>query len=407
MTTYFRNAKGDIYRGSGTNNDDPPVQGSGWIAISPRERPDLYPQQSSIISTPSPIITSIQTPEQKASAEYAAKTLGLGSVAEASKVLENKTDLTSLKANLDEQNRIYRSAGGNYPAMVAAQKAYDLALQASLAAKPTSSSQSSGISPNSMVADKDIIALARVLGADEDQIARLTELLPMLESGELISTPDGFVSKTNGQIYNNEDVALATTIPVAQSVYKSGNTVDQEVFKTVDFRDFLGEAGKFIDPYYTSKYEQTKNLVNTKLTQISEDLGIKKSDIQRQSEAQTLAGRETLAERGLTFSGQRNIYDVRQNENLNRGLSLADTEAYRGGQDILTQAEGQIGTENLQGVNIPSYGGRSLSFSSTPIKGDLPYQQYGAVDSLSRILATDENARKSLAYSYNLSKNSV
>ena len=220
MTTYFRNAKGDIYRGSGTNNDDPPVQGSGWIAISPRERPDLYPQQSSIISTPSPIITSIQTPEQKASAEYAAKTLGLGSVAEASKVLENKTDLTSLKANLDEQNRIYRSAGGNYPAMVAAQKAYDLALQASLAAKPTSSSQSSGISPNSMVADKDIIALARVLGADEDQIARLTELLPMLESGELISTPDGFVSKTNGQIYNNEDVDLATNIPVAKSVYK-------------------------------------------------------------------------------------------------------------------------------------------------------------------------------------------
>ena len=225
------------------------------------------------------------------------------------------------------------------------------------------------------------------------------------QAGNYGRTPNGIVNLTTGQLYDNNSVISALATTTATQMAQSGMTVNPNVdFKLVSWADFMDQAGQQIAPQYKEKFDIIKNTVTTGLSRISEDLGLKKDELGRSADEARRSGQETLAERGLTFSGQRQSFDTKLSEELNRSLSLADTSAFRGGQDLLNEAEQKVGTSGLQGISLPSLGSRSLSFGATPLKGDLSYQQYTDQFNRAQSLASDENARKQ--YAYNLSNRS-
>lgn len=225
---------------------------------------------------------------------------------------------------------------------------------------------------------------------------------PIVNLKNLVETANGYIDSTTNQFYTKEDVVTQVANDIAPGLVASGITVNPDVLKLTSFEDFMTQAGDRVNPYYKSMYESTKNLVSTKLTQLSQDLGLKTDELNRTSDNNIRTGRETLAERGLSFSGQRQTFDTESQQSLNRNLDLANTSAFRSGQDILTQAESQIGTSNLQGINT-NLGGRNLQFGNN-ITGSAPYQQYTDTYNTAQGMSNDKNRK--LQYAYNLNNTS-
>jgi hypothetical protein len=221
-----------------------------------------------------------------------------------------------------------------------------------------------------------------------------------LDLSRLIPTSNGFVNQQTGEIHSEKDVARSIGNQIGTMSYNSGYRIDPEVLKLTDWRDFLDQANQTIDPYYQEQYKQIRDITSRKISQIEQDLGLKTGELQRTSERNVRTGRETLADRGLTFSGQRQTFEQQSKDELQRSLDLANTEAQRSAQDILRQAEGQSGTSNLQGYVPNTVGGRALLFGN--ITGALPYERESQIFNRAQALSSSENARRQ--YAWNLQK---
>jgi len=225
------------------------------------------------------------------------------------------------------------------------------------------------------------------------------------QSGNYGKTPNGVVDLTTGNIYTNESIVSDFGRSAAERISQSGYTLNPKAnFDLVSMDDFLKQAGSTLNPYYKSQFDSIASTLSTGLSRLKEDLGLKEAELGRTAEETRRTGQETLAERGLTFSGQRQKFDTDLSDKLTRALNLAQTEAFRSGQEALTKAEQSIGTANLSNVSLPSFGGRSLSFSTAPIIGEKQYEQTSNQQTLARALASDENLRRQ--YAYNLSNRS-
>lgn len=145
--------------------------------------------------------------------------------------------------------------------------------------------------------------------------------------GNLRPTETGYYDYITGRIYSSQDVMRASASYMANAVHSSGYTVDPERLNSTDFTDFMGQAGKILDPYYAQKIKTLNESVSTKAGRIRSDLREKKEALIKAEDISTREGRTTLADRGLTFSGARGAFDVKQAEDLGNALSLAQGQA--------------------------------------------------------------------------------
>jgi hypothetical protein len=238
-------------------------------------------------------------------------------------------------------------------------------------------------------------------------ISTVTDLSTLLS--RLIRTGNNYTDTYSGKVYSANELATMFGNSVASAIVASGKTVNPNIsdndLSLVTFKDFMTEAESAISPYYASQFNTLKSNLATKFQELSSDLTIKRRQLEEESSDIRQQGQETLAGRGLTFSGQRTRFDTRQTQTLQDALNAAETSTYRTAQEGLQTAESNIGTTNLSGIPLPSYGGRTLSFSTTPVKGTYEYQQSADIFNRAQALAAAENARRQ--YAWNTKKNST
>lgn len=226
--------------------------------------------------------------------------------------------------------------------------------------------------------------------------------------GNFIRNGDKITNVLTGKTYSIRDTTIAAATDAAGAIVDSGHTLNPnltpEDLALVDYTSFLEQAGKLVSPYYAQRFNLAKQTIETGLGRLNEDLTKKQGEIERTSEETKRTGQETLADRGLTFSGQRGRFDTQLRDQTSRQQEDALTTAQRSGQDLLNKGLEAYGSSTLSGLGNTSIGGRSLNFGSTPVIGSEEYQRTTDTNALARSLAADENTRRQ--YAYNLSTRS-
>lgn len=179
-----------------------------------------------------------------------------------------------------------------------------------------------------------------------------------------------------------------------EGAIQNGKTINPNAdLSLVDYTAFLSEAEKQISPYYKEKFAQVKDQLSRTLQNLGVELQTQEEKIQRGVEDTRLATNEALADRGLVFSSRFEDTQKKFADEQTRQLDEARRLAFNKAQDTLSGAESLIGTEGVKPLST-QVGGRSLSFSSTPLTGDLSYQQKEAELSRAKALAEDENTKR-------------
>ena len=196
-----------------------------------------------------------------------------------------------------------------------------------------------------------------------------------------------------------EDFAVNNVIT---PIVESGKTVNPQAVENlpdINIEDFFKQAEKELSPYYKQKFNIAKQDLVRGLQEIGVDLGKELAGITRESEKATLTGRESLAGRGLTFSGQRNKFESDITGATNRATEQARTLTFRSAGDIGRQTERLIGTERLKGLELPQIGGEQAYTPSTePLIGTLQQERRSAIQELGRARAEDAAKRRALTF---------
>jgi len=149
-------------------------------------------------------------------------------------------------------------------------------------------------------------------------------------------------------------------------------------FAGLTLEDFMREAERVIAPQYREQIESIKTNLTRNLSDIGYDLGKIKEENQRVTAENLRAGEEDLAGRGLAFSSNRGAFRQETASALSRANEAAEVGALRSAQSKLSGAEQSIGTQNVTGLSVPSFGNRYLQFGATPQVGSINYQQRAA-----------------------------
>lgn len=216
------------------------------------------------------------------------------------------------------------------------------------------------------------------------------------------SLPPDLNSALSGTYQSPSNSAISTVEQqindVIGAVISSGKTINPgltpEDLAAIDPAKFLSEAEKMIAPEYQQKFSVAKDSLSRTLSELGYDLGLKKTNIEKKVDYAKRTGIEDLAGRGLAFSSNREMFESDLNEEKDAALKDADVSAYRLAQDASTRAEGLLGTQGVQSLNPGQIGGRSLSFSSTPLVGSLNTDKAYTAESISKELANQEAQRR-------------
>ena len=214
---------------------------------------------------------------------------------------------------------------------------------------------------------------------------------PTQSTQQSITQPTKQVTLPGGQqvtINNKGDIVagLDSLNKMLDAAKKSGMKVNPDLtpedLKDLTLEDFMSQAESSIAPFYKQEFDLAKQDFSRILNQIKEGYQRNQEDIARQTEQAQLTGRQNLAERGLAFSGQRQQFETkitdaeRRMEEANRRLSFNQAGQY--GRTL----ERQLGTSNIQGLNVPQIEGRPLfNFSNEPIMGSLERARTTAIRS--------------------------
>ena len=235
-------------------------------------------------------------------------------------------------------------------------------------------------------------------------------------SDGLVAVNDGSVIQklVNGQLqstsYNSiMDVPSSQSSPVAKTaedyakaVYGSGLTmntnIDESAFNMLSYKDLMSEAEGIVSPYYQERLKTTKSDLQLYADRLGTDLGLAESGILRESTEKRETGRETLADRGLAFSGKKEKFESDLTSETTRAIEEKRTLAFRNAQDALYKAENQVGSGNLGSINVSSPNYNASISERGGITGSDVYDRNSNTRDLARALASDENLRRQEAY---------
>jgi peptidoglycan hydrolase-like protein with peptidoglycan-binding domain len=211
------------------------------------------------------------------------------------------------------------------------------------------------------------------------------------------ATPTGSVNNTG----NIQDVDKYIN-DILESVIKSGKVINpnitQEDLDKIDPAVFLAQAENSIAPEYKEKFAVLKEGLSKSLSNIGYDLTKKEEAIGREATQTLDQGTEDLAGRGLAFSGAREKFVTDVDQAKSREIESARVAAERLAQENLSGVESKVGTEALKGFGInPAVGGRTLSFSGTPLTGSLVSERQYLKESMAKELERQERERRAYA----------
>ena len=183
------------------------------------------------------------------------------------------------------------------------------------------------------------------------------------------------------------------------AILSSGYTINPgltaEDIAAIDPKNFMASAEATIAPEYKQKFAVASDTFKRALGQTTEDYESSVAKTNRAADESLLTGTETLAGRGLAFSGAREkfIGDIGYERNL--ALGEAAKTAQRAGQTALSTAEGLIGTTGVQNLGISTnIGGRGLQFSSSPVVGQYTSERSYTTEAIAKQLASQEAQRR-------------
>lgn len=211
--------------------------------------------------------------------------------------------------------------------------------------------------------------------------------------------PNSSGSTTQGMSPSDMERAIDDALhAIIGSGYAINPGLTPEDIAAIDPAKFMDSAAATIAPEYQQKFSVASDALKRVLSNTQEDYTASTTKTNREADASLLSGTETIAGRGLAFSGAREkfIGDVGYERQL--GLDEAAKTAQRTRQTALGTAEGLLGTSGVQNLGVnTNIGGRSLAFSSTPIVGSYNSEKAYTTESIAKQLASQEAQRRSYA----------
>jgi len=262
---------------------------------------------------------------------------------------------------------------------------------------------------NNAIVNKDYNALNQ-MGVDtsayQSDTPTKTVTLPNGQEVQINDTGDIVSGLTDNQTniqnqVNNQTTAAQQTNPfknvvdvLDKSGYKPNPDLTPEDIAALDPKNFMQQAEGLVAPFYKQEFNQAKTDFGRILDQIKGTYGRNEQDINRQTEQAQLTGRESLAGRGLAFSGQRNTFEQNTLDTKQRAEDQARRLAFNQAGTVGRSLERQLGTANIGDLQAPQINGRSLfNFSQEPVIGTLERQRLYEKKQMARQLSTDA-ARK-------------
>ena len=186
----------------------------------------------------------------------------------------------------------------------------------------------------------------------------------------------------------------------------AGKVVNPNIELTpMEVQKFLDQATTEIDPYYASLLGSIKDDLTKDLQLLQKEYDIQKKGAETGFKESLASTRESLAGRGLAFSGVRGQEEQSMADTQQRQLDLSALGMERGLGGSYRNLESQIGTSNLPSIpqfnastvsteGAGSFGtGRQLNFSPTGnIYGTIPAQR--TTDIQRRKLELETTARQ-------------
>lgn len=222
---------------------------------------------------------------------------------------------------------------------------------------------------------------------------------PPASSSSVNNNSSGSTTSQTGMSATDMEKAIDDALhAIIGSGYAINPGLTPEDIAAIDPAKFMESAAATIAPEYQQKFAVASDTLKRALGNTKEDYDSSVEKTNREADASLLTGTETLAGRGLAFSGAREkfIGDIGYERQL--GLDDAARTAQRTGQTALGTAEGLLGTSGVQNLGVnTNIGGRSLAFSSTPIVGSYNSEKAYTTESIAKQLASQEAQRRSYA----------
>lgn len=217
------------------------------------------------------------------------------------------------------------------------------------------------------------------------------------------SDPANFVYSSPSSTPSSEKSIEQLVQEAVEAAVASGMTpnpnLTPEDLAAVDPAQFISQAESVISPYYKQKFDAIKSDLNTAFSRMGVDLGIKVADIGKEEVKTRAEGQETLAGRGLAFSGQRQTFETDLTAAAEQQRQDARDLTFRSSQDLGTEAERQLGSAELGTANLPSIQGQVGYTPTGGVLGSLQGERQFAVGSMAQELERQARERRAYATS--------
>lgn len=264
---------------------------------------------------------------------------------------------------------------------------------------------SNGLTSDGIVGPKTIGALQAVQGGQNiPQNALATE--PTNNTSNPYSTGDP-----------QQDSLLEQLSTYVNDLVNKGYTINPDLnIDDSTIAKFLDQAQKEINPYYAQMIEGEKQKLARDLGQTAEQYGneVKNQEVQFGQNLDN--ARESYADRGLTFSGQRGLGEQNMLDAQNRSLQSLSSQYGNQFSNVLQGAEQKLGTANLSGFKLPelsTYGasltqkgfnptGSSSTYTPGTYQiGSIPAERNQATQTYKNQLLSEAYKRADSGLSYN------
>jgi hypothetical protein len=222
------------------------------------------------------------------------------------------------------------------------------------------------------------------------------------------------VSTTNSATGDpNLDSLLGRLDQMIQDQATQGNRFNPNIELTPDVvRQFLDQATAEIGPYYGGQINAIRDQLNTSLSNLQQKYDLSKEGQLASFQQNLNQTRENLAAGGAAQSGFRGQQEQQLQQGMDRSLTGLGLDTAQAANNLVNSARNSIGTSNLPG--LPTLSGYSSSTSgqgsfspnrtldfgsfSSPLTGDLQYNQNRDISNLSNYLQQQEVNRRVLSF---------
>ena len=141
----------------------------------------------------------------------------------------------------------------------------------------------------------------------------------------------------------------------AQKQKDSGNNINANIEITPQqVQQFVDQASREIDPYYTSIYQQNRQSLQSATAELLQSYQLREQETQVGFEEALQAKRQSLAERGLLQSTIRVDEEKALADSFQRQLTSLRNTTLGTGRANIESVQSNIGSRNLTGVAAPS-----------------------------------------------------